>query len=644
MKKILFFVLIISESFSQKNNSQYNLKDLLAMPNDTLKVQKLREAATATEQTDKKLAREYYRQAIQVSKNIKSEHEEAITSIHLAGFFNNTNKFDSAAIWGNTALTISQKNKDQLAVGRAYNVIGMSWHRRSNYPEAIKNLLAAAKIFEKLHENKRTALLYANIAAVYAEINDSKKGAEYGEKAITMAVKSKDPEALAKSYFNTGAAYGVEDDHKYIAYYKKGLPHALQTNNPALIQQGYYNITNGYYQIGLVEKRMPALAAAYADTSYQWAEKTGNPLNLFFASNISAQIAINNQQYAKADEYLKTTAESLKEVGSHFRNRIYYSTMALLRNAQGRYKEAYEYRLKQDIYKDSLINEERIEEITDLQTKYETDKKDSQIKLQATELKQKTTNNILLIGGISALALLSLLGFRNYRNKLKIKQQENTQLRQQQQLTATESIIKGQEEERSRLARDLHDGLGGLLSGIKLTLNNMTGNVILSEQNAQIFDRALGQLDNAISEMRRVAHSMMPESLIKFGLTDAVNDFCEGISQSGKLKVRFQALGMAGTKLPQTTEVTLYRIVQELLNNTLKHAKATEALVQLSKNDNLLTLSVEDNGQGFESNNILTSKGIGMKNIENRVAFLNGTMDIRSALGSGTSIQIDINM
>jgi two-component system, NarL family, sensor kinase len=240
-------------------------------------------------------------------------------------------------------------------------------------------------------------------------------------------------------------------------------------------------------------------------------------------------------------------------------------------------------------------------------------------------------------------SVLGYFGYHNLANGKKLAEQENIQLRQQQQLTATESIIKGQEEERSRLARDLHDGPGGILSGIKLTLNNMTENVILSEQNALTFDRALGQLDTAISEMRRVAHSMMPETLIKFGLTDALNDFCDGISQSGKLKVRFLALGMASTKLPQTTEVTLYRIVQELLNNTLKHANATEALVQLSKNDNLLSLSVEDNGRGFDTNNILTSKGIGMKNIENRVAFLNGTMDIKSEINKGTSVFIEFD-
>jgi two-component system NarL family sensor kinase len=643
MKKtvvLLFLMLICIESYSQANSETLK-KSMMALPEDTTKVQKWREAGIAAEQSDKAFARECYRQAIMVSKRIKSLREETLTTIQLAGYFNNNNLFDSAAIAGNTVISLAQKNNDKLSEGRAYNAIGISFNRQSNYKEALKYLLKAAKIFEEINENKRSAMLYANIAAVFAEINETEKGAAYGKKAIEFAIKSKDPEALARSYYNMGAAFAMADDKKSIEYYKKGLPYALKTQNPSMIQQGYYNIANGYYQIGLAKKRMPPEATAYADTSYHWAEKTGNPLNLFFGSNISAQIAINNKQFDKADIYLKTTGESLKSVGSHFRNRIYYSTLALLRNAQGKYKEAYEFRLKQDAYKDSVLNEERLEELKDLEAKYETDKKEKQLKIQEVELKQKTTNNILLIGGIIALSLVSLLVFLNYKNRIKLKNKEIITLQKEKQLTATESIIKGQEEERSRLAKDLHDGLGGILSSLKYSLTSMTGNFIVSEHSGQLFAKALETLETAISEMRRVAHSMMPEALLKFGLKDAIQNFCEGINQHGKLQINFQAYGLEN-RLEQSVEITIFRIVQELLNNAMKHSEATKVLVQLTKTNETLVLTVEDNGKGFDQKLLEQNKGAGISNIESRVSYLNGQIEIDSQMAVGTSIIIEI--
>jgi signal transduction histidine kinase len=180
-----------------------------------------------------------------------------------------------------------------------------------------------------------------------------------------------------------------------------------------------------------------------------------------------------------------------------------------------------------------------------------------------------------------------------------------------------------------------------MLSGVKFQLNSMKGNVILSEENAETFTRSIAQLDNAITEMRRVAHNMMPEALLKFGLNDTLKNYCESVSQNSGLAVTFQSYGLEN-RLDQSTEIVLYRIVQELLNNTVKHALATQAQVQLSRIENRITLTVEDNGKGFDVNN-LSGKGIGLSNIQNRVDYLNGKMDIKSD-DKGTSTHIEFEM
>ncbi|HRH35021.1 MAG TPA: sensor histidine kinase, partial [Catalimonadaceae bacterium] len=191
------------------------------------------------------------------------------------------------------------------------------------------------------------------------------------------------------------------------------------------------------------------------------------------------------------------------------------------------------------------------------------------------------------------------------------------------------------------LARDLHDGLGGMLSGLKFSLNNMKGNMILDEENASAFSISIGQLDNVISEMRRVAHSMMPEALVRFGLKEASQDLCDQMMKTSGLQIHFQAIGMDG-ELKKSDSVALYRIEQELLNNILKHAEATEITVQLVRDESQISLTVEDNGKGFDPS--LIPQGAGLTSIRTRVEALGGRLDIQSKPGEGSSFLIELEV
>ena len=220
------------------------------------------------------------------------------------------------------------------------------------------------------------------------------------------------------------------------------------------------------------------------------------------------------------------------------------------------------------------MNEQVIKSTTELEKKYESEKKDKQIILQKSQLQKRRILNYVLIGSAATLFIISLLSYRNYKQKQKLQQQRINELEKEKQLTATEAVLKGEEQERTRLAKDLHDGLGGMLSGIKYSFNTMKGNLIMTPDNAQAFERSMDMLDSSIKEMRRVAHNMMPEALVKFGLDTALKDFCNDINQSGALQVSYQSIGVENAVIEQTTAITIYRIVQELINNTMKHAAA----------------------------------------------------------------------
>jgi two-component system, NarL family, sensor kinase len=166
----------------------------------------------------------------------------------------------------------------------------------------------------------------------------------------------------------------------------------------------------------------------------------------------------------------------------------------------------------------------------------------------------------------------------------------------------------------------------------------------MTPDNQQAFERSMDMLDSSIKEMRRVAHNMMPEALVRFGLCTALKDFCNDINQSGALKVNYQCIGLEGYSLDQTVSITLYRIVQELINNTMKHAQAKSAIVQVTKVNDQLSITVEDDGKGFDTSILKENMGIGWMNIQNRVDFLKGKLDITSRESEGTSVQIELNL
>lgn len=300
---------------------------------------------------------------------------------------------------------------------------------------------------------------------------------------------------------------------------------------------------------------------------------------------------------------------------------------------------------------------ETSEKIADVEAKYQNEKKQSEIlqleknkKIQSLSIRQKSTLNYVLFASVVALLIVGFLIYRNLLNRQRLaKQQEELQeqrireLEKDKQLVAVDSMLKGQEEERSRLAKDLHDGLGGLLSGVKFSLSNMKDNLIVTPDNMAVFERSLDMLDTSIKELRRVAHNMMPEMLIKFGLDEALKEYSNNVTATKLLSVRYQSFGMT-ERLDSSTEIIIYRIVQELINNIMKHASASEALVQLIREENRLSVLVEDNGKGFDTSILENSRGAGWTNIKSRVDYLKGRLDVHSDPNKGTSVTIEFNI
>ncbi|MBL0305500.1 MAG: sensor histidine kinase [Chitinophagaceae bacterium] len=318
-----------------------------------------------------------------------------------------------------------------------------------------------------------------------------------------------------------------------------------------------------------------------------------------------------------------------------------YGTLSDVYAATGRYKEAFELLKKYNDIKDTLLNEDRKKFALELEKKYETQKKDDLLKNQQSEIAQRKRLNYALAGGAAVLVLTILLLFRNYKQKQRLQQQRIIELETKEKLAATEAVLKGEEKERTRLAKDLHDGLGGMLSGIKYSFQTMKGNLIMTPENQQAFERSMDMLDSSIKEMRRVSHNLMPEVLVRYGLDAALKDYTTEVNKSGIIKVVYQSMGMEQKMIEQSSALGLYRIVQELLNNVIKHAAATEVLVQVFSEKDKLVVNVEDNGKGIDPAIMEKAEGMGWKNIRSRVDLLNGKIDIQSAASKGTAVNLE---
>ncbi len=238
--------------------------------------------------------------------------------------------------------------------------------------------------------------------------------------------------------------------------------------------------------------------------------------------------------------------------------------------------------------------------------------------------------------GLASLFLLIVLvlGYFFYRNSKRSSAQK-------EQIKITQAMLQGQEDERKRVARDLHDGLGGMLAGVKLNLSDFAQE---NEKDTHMdLYNIINQLDNSVIELRRIAHNMMPEMLLKLGLETSLRDLCES-HMSKNLSIDFQYLGTKKTMLVQE-QITIYRIVQELLTNVVKHADAQNVLLQCSQDGNLFFITIEDDGKGMDSHTLSKNEGIGIGNIKSRVAYLNGKIEILSTpVQKGTSINIELHV
>lgn len=629
------------------------LKKLSNSPTDSAKGITLLEIGESIEETNPEKSMDYYRQALEVGQRIKNNRVILSSYTDLGICYINLNKMDSSILSFENGIPFARLLKDTVREARTLANIGNAWLHKKDRATAIAYYLKAARIWETSSNQQYLATLYANINALLDEQKEHTRALEYGEKAISLARKLKDDYSLLSGLVNLSTTYNYLGQHeKEYELLEQALPLAIKNENLDQIATTYHNMGDYFFK---QEKFSAALEKYLA--SYKYVKQMGNKYHLCEICTVLALAYHKLNQDGKALQYILQAEQLADEVGVRAKFKEIYLTRAEIEQKAGHYKLASEYYSKTLVVSDSIFKTETSEKVAEAEARYQNEKKQQEIlrlekdkQIQSLSIKQKSTLNYILIGSVAALLLLGFLGYRNLRHRQQfarqreeLQQQRISELEKDKQLVAVDSMLKGQEEERSRLAKDLHDGLGGLLSGVKFSLSNMKDNLMITPDNMSVFERSLDMIDTSIRELRRVAHNMMPEMLTKFGLDEALKEYCNSINATKLLAIKYQSLGL-DSRIEKTTEIIIYRIIQELLNNTMKHAAATEAMVQLIRAEDRFSIIVEDNGKGFDTSLPENGKGAGLTNIRSRVDYLKGRLDIHSEPGKGTLVNIELNL
>lgn len=565
--------------------------------------------------------------------NSKRPYEEKINAaINLVQGFELKN-FDSTIIEGDKALKIARKNTDSTSVAELKRHIGVASYFKGNYDIAAKNFYESIAILEKKDDKKRLAPVYNELAKLYRKTKDLDRAEENYNKAEAIYRQMKDTTGIAMILNESGVVYEYREDYKEaVNRYTSSMKLAEDAGDSLSVSYSLSNIAGVY----VIEKKYDL-----AEKNLLRALAIREMLRDSFALALTYSdlgVAMNAKgDYKKAIQYLTLSnkvAERLKYPELQSNN---YNELSSIARKQGDFQQAFDYFMIRTALRDSLMGLEKTKQIEELNTKYETARKEQEIEQQKNKIKLQ---NYLFIGIAGLLLFVSLLAHSQYkRYKLRKESQLQAEIMKQQDLSV-KAVMEAEENERQRIAKDLHDGVGQMMSAAKMNLSAIESEITFTDkEQSQSFEKIIQLVDESCREVRTVSHIMMPNALLKNNLGAAINDFVNKLTNKNlKITVYTENLD---ERIDSNTETVLYRIIQECVNNAMKHAGATTLDISLIRDKDGISGTIEDNGKGFNTNSE-TSQGIGLKNITTRIEYLKGTVDFDSSPGRGTVIAIHV--
>ncbi len=557
----------------------------------------------------------------------------------------------------------------------------ISW--RGNTRDALEFKLKGLELAEKLNRENYIIVYQMSVANAYVYLNQLDKALFHLNAAQLLAEKPENNSLLWNVYYNKGLLQsslgnidGITENYlkmwesskdyennptqRFVLYVI--VEHLTQVDAPVELakfteilaekyEEAHPNTPAGHMPIkDIFENRASSENIPKLKEAIRISDSINSMNSLAYNTIALARTYLEMGQPNQAIPYMKNAIDSVKQIQKPQVLLDLYKVDIETQVAANDYKKAFESKVEATKIRDSVTSERMQRNIAELEVKFDTEQKERKILEQdlTIEKEARQKNQILMLTvGLGLILFLTFIFFRKRLMDQKtiseqrdaIQQQEIRELEQKNKLLALNSMIEGQEAERLRIAKDLHDSLGGLLSTVKAHFSTIQREIEQLEK-LNITEKTNSLIDEACIEVRRISHNMMPHALSISGLKGALEDVAENLKEQG-YEVSLEINQLPET-LESTKEVMIYRLIQEVISNIRKHADAKSILIQLLGYQDEISLIIEDDGKGFDYEQALDQGGLGLKSINSRVEFLDGTIHWESQFNQGTTITINL--
>ncbi len=544
---------------------------------------------------------------------------------------------DSLQYYAERAAKLAIKLGDINSEIRVQQLWGIKLFLNGQSDQATKILMDVARHAEQHPVTIQSATLYYSLAQVYSKNEYADISEKYLRKGLEIARKFKNDTTLADGYNRIGIFLERKNDlDSALYFYQRAFDLCSQMQVTLGMAYSLENLA------GIYAKRNDLKNALRCQKqSLVFKNQSGKKLDVAIAYINIAESLDSLKQYDSSIIYTQKAIDLAKEL--NYKDLLQYSYQFLsgIFEQKGQYDRALELHKMYALLNDTIFNETKTKQLAEADKKYQSEKHQQQIKelshlstIQTLKLRQR---NILLFISLGLLLITALVAYLVYhRRKLKAEARLQAEINRQQAIT-TREVLNAEEKERKRIAADLHDGVGQLLSASLMNLNGFFAKNNIDKTKNTEADRILSLVSKSYSELRDISHQLMPKALAKSGLESAIQELISGIDPD-QLSITFDTSGLQ-TRLPEEIESVIFRVIQESLNNAVKHAHAKNLNIQVVKDEDGISVTIEDDGQGFDPKK-LSKPGMGLKNIYSRVQVQNGSVEIDTQPGKGTLVAV----
>lgn len=634
---LFLFVFLMRPAFAQKKTDRNVHADTLLINEIMASGKRLHE------QHQLDAAEEIYRKAYLFSKKSGNPRKTIAIIAAQNTTLHARSKYPQALKFARESLQISEALKDDQLIVEAYIRIGAQYFYMGDYKLATSNWMAGLKLAEQTHQELLQLKITSNLTAVFLMLQDKHKSQRYAKQSYQLAKTLGDTVSLAKALVNLSSSEGINGNFKNEEFY------AQKAIELGYLMKDYSYIINIHLNLGVSfkKRRLFQTSLNHYIKAQELAKKYKNQE---YDMSIYSALAEGLQNINRNEEALTNIRKSIplaEAAGASGQLKMIYEIASNIYENLDNHKAAMLYLRKSNKIKDSLMNAETEAAINKMEREYELVKKEKALANQKLiisrnklQLQEKNRYILIAIFTIVILITISVSFYIIYSSKNKAQQEKLKVIQQEKDIATLEAMISGEEKERSRLALNLHDGVGGILSVTKMHLDQLcAAHADLSA--SALYEKTVSMLDAASAETRAIAHNLAPQVLFQKGLNAAIGSFCNKANHEN-LNIHYYSIGTI-KRYDTEFELFIYRTVQESFNNIVKHARASNVIVQLSINNDLLSLTIEDDGVGLDEA-LLSNGGIGLSNLKSRTIAKGGNFEITSSPGNGTSLYLEFDI